>query len=101
MCTFAKLAKRFNAQSYWLISKAMDSHNVGRYRGSIGKALAGIKAKTLVISISGDILFPLAEQQYLMKHIPNAKLAIIDSAYGHDGFLIEGDKISTVISGSL
>lgn len=92
-----KLVKRFNAQVYWMLTKAMDSHNVGRKRGSIEKTLAGIKAKTLVIGISSDILCPLAEQEYLVKHIPNAKLAVIDSSYGHDGFLIEEKKISKVI----
>lgn len=93
-----KLVKRFNAQSYWLITKTMDSHNVGRNRNSIEKTLAGIQAKTLVIGISSDILCPVVEQKYLAEHIPGAKLAIIDSPYGHDGFLIEGEKIRKVIT---
>ncbi len=87
-----KLVKRFNAQSYWLLSKAMDSHNVGR--GRIEKCLSKILSKTLVIGISSDILCPAAEQKIIAQHIPNAKLVIIDSKYGHDGFLIEGEKIS-------
>lgn len=93
-----KLVKRFNAQSYWLITKAMDSHNIGRNRGSIEKILGTIKAKTLVIGISSDILCPLSEQKYLAQHIPGAKLAVIESSYGHDGFLIEGEKISKAIA---
>jgi homoserine O-acetyltransferase len=93
-----KLVKRFNAQSYWLISKAMDSHNVGRHRESIEKALGTIKAKTLVISIANDMLCPTVEQEFLAKHIPNAKCITINSAYGHDGFLIEEEKISKAIS---
>lgn len=87
-----KLVKRFNAQSYWLLSKAMDSHNVGR--GRTEKCLSKILSKTLVVGISSDILCPVAEQKLLAQHIPNAKLVIIDSKYGHDGFLIEGEKIS-------
>lgn len=93
-----KLVKRFNAQSYWLITKAMDSHNVGRNRGSVEKAVSSIRAKTLVIGISSDMLSPIAEQQFLSENIPNAKLTIIDSPFGHDGFLIEGEKIRNAIA---
>lgn len=92
-----KLAKRFNAFSYWYLSKAMDTHNVGRARNGLQQALQQIKAKTLVIGIDSDILFPPAEQQYLQQQIPNAKIAIINSLYGHDGFLLEHEKISALI----
>lgn len=88
-----KLAKRFNAFSYYFLSKGMDAHNVGRNRGSVEAALQQIKAKTLVIGISTDILFPLNEQQFLANHIPGAQFADIASLYGHDGFLLEFDNI--------
>jgi homoserine O-acetyltransferase len=88
-----KLAKRFNAFSYYFLSKSMDAHDVGRGRTSAEKALQTIRAKTLVITIKSDILFPLAEQEFLAEYIPNAQLAIIDSHYGHDGFLLEFEKI--------
>lgn len=84
-----KLVKRFNAYSYWYLSKAMDSHNVGRNRGSVSDALKQITAKTLVIGISSDLLFPPSEQQLLAEKIPGAAYLEIDSFYGHDGFLIE------------
>lgn len=84
-----KLVKRFNAYSYWYLSKAMDSHNVGRNRGSIVEALQLIKARTLVVGISSDLLFPPSEQQFLADKIPGALYLEIDSYYGHDGFLIE------------
>jgi len=90
-----KLAKRFNAYSYVLLSHAMDAHNVGRSRGGIENALAQIKAKTLLIGITSDILFPLEEQRKLWLHIPNSKLKTIESAYGHDGFLIEHEALVT------
>lgn len=93
-----KLVKRFNAQSYWLLTKAMDSHNVARGRTSVEAALANIHAKALIIGVSSDMLCPIAEQRYLAKHIPNAKLVEIESAFGHDGFLIEGEKIGQAIS---
>ena len=92
-----KLAARFNAFSYYFLSKAMDAHDVGRNRNTIEVALKKIQAKTLVIGISTDILFPVAEQEFLSKHISGASLAIIDSDYGHDGFLLEFEKIATHI----
>jgi homoserine O-acetyltransferase len=93
-----KLVNRFNAYSYWYLTKAMDSHDVGRKRGGVEKALSTIKARTLVIGIKSDILFPIDEQQYLFKHIPKAAFAELDSFYGHDGFLIETDTLTKVIS---
>jgi homoserine O-acetyltransferase/O-succinyltransferase len=92
-----KLVKRFNAYSYWYLSKAMDSHHIGRNRGSMEEVLKTIKAKTLVIGISSDLLFPIEEQQFIADNIPTAKLVIFDSAYGHDGFLIETQKIANAI----
>jgi homoserine O-acetyltransferase len=88
-----KLAKRFNAYSYVLLSHAMDSHNVGRTRNGIETALNRIKAKTLIIGITSDVLFPLEEQRKLWLLIPNSKLTTIESAYGHDGFLIEYESL--------
>jgi homoserine O-acetyltransferase/O-succinyltransferase len=92
-----KLVDRFNAYSYWTLSKAMDSHNVGRGRGSQEAALGLIQARTLIVGIHSDILFPIQEQQFLAKNIPNAQFVEIDSIYGHDGFLIEYEQISKVL----
>ncbi|MEO6314529.1 MAG: homoserine O-acetyltransferase [Chitinophagaceae bacterium] len=96
-----KLAKRFNAFSYYVLSMGMDAHNLGRSRASIPDALLQIKAKTLVIGVASDILFPLAEQQYLANHIPAAAYATIHSTYGHDGFLLEFEQISQCITAFL
>jgi len=92
-----KLKKRFDAESYYTLSKAMDSQNVGRGRGSVKDALATVKAKTLAVGISSDILFPPSEQKLIAEHIPGAVYAEIDSLYGHDGFLIETDTITKLI----
>jgi homoserine O-acetyltransferase len=92
-----KLSKRFDAKCYWYLSKAMDSHNVGRNRGDCKKALAKIKAETLVIAIQSDLLFPVEEQRFLAQYILKGKLEIIDSVYGHDGFLIEVEKIKSLL----
>ncbi len=93
-----KLARRFNAFSYYFLSKGMDAHNVGRGRKSVEYALSLVKAKTLVIGIYTDILFPLSEQQFLAENIPNAKYKAINSLYGHDGFLLEFEQIQNLIS---
>lgn len=93
-----KLEKRFNAHAYWLLSKAMDSHHVGRGRGGAELALAQIFSKTLVVGITSDILFPVSEQEYLAKYIPNANFVEIESLYGHDGFLIETEKIEFALT---
>ena len=92
-----KLARRFNAFSYYKLSQGMDSHNVRRGRGSVEEALQSIVAKTLVIGIESDILFPLSEQKFLAEHIPGAKYQAIQSHYGHDGFLLEFDQIELII----
>jgi homoserine O-acetyltransferase len=90
-----KLVQRFNAMSYWLLSKSMDSHHIGRARGgNTGLILKEIIQKTLLIGINSDILCPIAEQQFLNRHLPNANLIVIDSNYGHDGFMVETIIIS-------
>lgn len=92
-----KLVNRFNAYSYWYLTKAMDSHHVGRKRNSVEDALKLIQAKTLVIGIKNDVLFPIEEQQFLANHIPNARFTELNSFYGHDGFLVETEILTQVI----
>lgn len=92
-----KLIRRFNAHTYLLLTHAMDSHNVGRNRGSVQNALKQVKAKTLVIGVSSDVLFPVCEQKFLGEKIPGATYAEIQSLYGHDGFLIEVKRIEELI----
>lgn len=92
-----KLVQRFNAYSYICLTKMMDSHNVGRKRRSISEALRLIQAKTLVVGIGSDQLFPPSEQKYIAHHIPGAEYAEISSSYGHDGFLVETGKLSAIL----
>lgn len=92
-----KLVSRFSSHSYWYLTKAMDSHNVGRGRVNVESALKAVKNNTLIIGISSDILFPVSEQKYLAEVMPNAVYQEIDSFYGHDGFLIETEKIEELI----
>ncbi len=89
-----KLSRRFDPLSYLTLSKAMDNHDVGRARGGIAAALAQIKARSLVFGIRTDYLFPTSEQELIQAHIPNAEIHIVESPFGHDGFLIEFDQIT-------
>lgn len=92
-----KLGRRFNAYSYYRLTQAFDSHNVGRFRGGVDTALATIKAKTLVVGISSDIILPVSEQIFLFRHIPDSELFIITSDFGHDGFLVEDEKLNQIL----
>jgi homoserine O-acetyltransferase len=90
-----KLVQRFNAYSYWQLTKSMDSHHLGRGRGgNLEAVLKNFTQQTLIIGISSDILCPLVEQQFLARYIPQSTMIAIDSDYGHDGFMVE----STIIS---
>jgi homoserine O-acetyltransferase/O-succinyltransferase len=91
-----KLAKRFNAFSYYKLSQSMDAHHVGRERGGAAAALARIKARTCIIGIKNDLLFTAADQEFLALHIPEAEFFMIPSAYGHDGFLLEYNAIRSL-----
>lgn len=97
-----KLAARFNAYSYHAITKAMDSHNIARDREfSVEQLLRSILSKTLVVGITSDVLFPVSEQKFLARNIREAEYTEIDSLYGHDGFLVEVDKLNQIIGDHL
>lgn len=96
-----KLALRFNAFSYWILTKLLDSHNIERNRDSIKSILNSIQIPTTVIGITTDILFPTDEQKIIAKNIPNAKYYEIDSIYGHDGFLLEFKKITSILKSQI
>lgn len=92
-----KFTRRFDANSYLTLVGALNSHDVGRGRGPIEDVLASIDVPTLVLGIDSDRCFPLDQQRYLADHIPTTisegGLALLDSPYGHDGFLIEFDTV--------
>lgn len=90
-----KLVDRFNAYSYWYLTKAMDNHNIARNRSAtVEEVLQRLPQKTLIIGITSDILCPVSEQKFLAQHVPNATFVEIDSLYGHDGFLVETKQIA-------
>ena len=97
-----KLVRRFDANSYLYIGKAMDLHDVGRGRGGTDEAMARIKAPTLTISIDSDILYPAYQQEAIHAALKNNdsrnRHVEIHSVEGHDGFLLELIPINLHIS---
>lgn len=92
-----KLVDRFDAYSYLSMLDLTDSHNVGRFRGGVEKALGMVKARTICVGIDSDGLFPTEEQKFMAQHIPGAGYRQITSAFGHDGFLLEWEQIKEII----
>jgi homoserine O-acetyltransferase/O-succinyltransferase len=97
-----KFTRRFDANSYLTLVEAMNSHDIARGRGSIKKAVQKIKAEMLVVGIDSDRLFPIKTQLDIIgakpKKLFQDKLHVIKSDYGHDGFLIEAEKVGKLIS---
>jgi homoserine O-acetyltransferase len=93
-----KLEQRFYAQCYWSLSKALDSHHIGRGRGGAAAALAKLEMPALVLSIDSDLLIPPSEQRFLAAHLPKASFHLLQSPYGHDGFLIETERIGAILA---
>ncbi len=92
-----KLAKRFDAYSYYYLCNVLDSHNIGRHRGGVAAALGRISAATTVIGIDSDGLFPPRQMKEWAGMIPGADFREITSAFGHDGFLLETGQLTEII----
>lgn len=94
-----KFTRRFDASSYVTLTYAMDSHDVGAGRGGVSAALGLVTARTLVVGISSDRLFPVEDQHRIAAGVPDAldgdSAAVIESEFGHDGFLIEHEQVGS------
>ena len=98
----AKLVSRFDANSYIILTQAMDCHDVGGGQPNLGstpdqryrRALGQMTQPTLVVAIATDILYPPVEQKELVSLIPRAELSWLQSAHGHDGFLIDMEALN-------
>lgn len=100
-----KLVRRFDANSYLVLNRAMDLHDVGRGRGGIASALSRLSVPVLTASITSDVLYPRYQQEQLTRLITagggDCRHVIVDSPQGHDGFLIEDAKLSGPIANFL
>ena len=92
-----KLVRRFDANCYVRLTQKMDSHDVSRGRGPYPEVLAEVRQPALVVGIDSDVLYPLAEQEELATHLPNASLYVLHSPHGHDAFLIETQTLNEVL----
>ena len=95
-----KLARRFDAGSYVVLTETMNTQDVGRGRGGVEAALARVTARTLVAGVDSDRLYPLAQQQQVADAL-GVPLQVIASPYGHDGFLIEAEAVGELLRGLL
>ncbi|CAL9612739.1 Homoserine O-acetyltransferase [Streptomyces sp. enrichment culture] len=94
----AKLVRRFDAASYVVLTEAMNAHDVGRGRGGVRAALRRVTVPTLVAGVDSDRLYPPAQQAELAALIPGADgLRVMESPYGHDGFLIETGQVAALV----
>ena len=97
-----KLVARFDAGTYVALTDALSSHDVGRDRGGVEAALRGCPVPAVVGGITSDRLYPLRLQAELAELLPGCDgLDIVDSAYGHDGFLLETDAVGKLIRRTL
>jgi homoserine O-acetyltransferase len=97
-----KLAERFDPNSYIVLSKAMNSHDVGRGRGGVANALANVRVTVSVAGIASDRLYPLALQEELAHLLPGGcPVSVIESESGHDGFLLEIDQVGKFVASGL
>ncbi len=95
----ASLADHFDAASYVALTRAMDTHDVGRGRGGWRAALAGVHVPALVVSVDSDVLYPPSEQEELVTALPAGSLARLRSPHGHDAFLIDAEAVNTLVGG--
>jgi len=97
-----KLVRRFDANSYLVLGKAMDLHDVARGRGTRADALARIQSPVLSIGVWSDILYPAYQQRQMAAWIADAgapaEYVEIDSPHGHDAFLIDVDQVGDAVA---
>lgn len=93
-----KLCRRYDAYSYVAVLDAFDTHDVGRGRGGVAAALSRITAKTLLVGIASDLLFPPEDMRRTQAMIRGSLYREIDSPFGHDGFLVEHERLNALLT---
>jgi homoserine O-acetyltransferase len=95
-----KLVARFDAQSYLTLLDAMDAHDVGRDRGGVARALSAFRGRLTGVGIPGDVLYGPGDVKR-WTHAAGASYREIRSRRGHDGFLLETDRVSDLLASEL
>jgi homoserine O-acetyltransferase len=97
--------KRFDANSYLYITKAMDYFDISRSYGPLKNAFAAVTARFLFVSYSSDWLFPTSQSKEIVRALLSCGKSVsfidIDSPYGHDAFLLEEEKLTRIVEGFL
>ncbi len=97
-----KLARRFDANTYLRMIHAVNTHDVGRGRGGVARALAGYDGEALVVAIDSDRLYPLSNAEILAAALPRCEgVTLLHSDIGHDGFLVESSGLNDAVAGLL
>jgi homoserine O-acetyltransferase len=97
-----KLVRRFDANTYVVLSEAMNHHDVGRGRGGVAEALSTVRARVTVAGIASDRLYPIHQQFEIARLLPgDIDVHVVQSRFGHDGFLLEIDAVGEVVRSSL
>jgi len=94
-----KINRRFDANTYVRLTQAMNRHDVARGRGVYLEVLESIRQPALLVSVSSDLLYPPHEQELLARHLPNADYRLLQSDFGHDGFLVGTEALAGLIAG--
>ena len=95
--------RRFDANTYLYMSRALSYFDLAREhgRGSLSRALEGVKARTLLIAFSSDWLYPPSGSQDVEEALRGlgkpVELHVIDAPYGHDCFLLEEARQTPII----
>ena len=98
----SELLERFDPNSYRVLTRAMSGHDLGRGRGGVIEALGCITARTRVVAVSSDRLFPPHRQQELARGIGSGVTwSTIETDLGHDGFLLEQRQLDPILRQSL
>jgi homoserine O-acetyltransferase len=97
-----KLSRRFDANTYVALTRAMSLFDVGEGRGGVAETLGRFRAPLTVVGLDSDRLFPLRLQEELVAATPTAHpLHVVRSPYGHDGFLVEKDQVGEIVREAL